>query len=77
MSQQLLTEIRKVNFTINNTHIYFDDNGDPRLGYDIVHWSTAGSTEGVQIERIGEYWPDGEIKVPLDLVREKASVTVR
>lgn len=62
---------------INNTHIYFDDNGDPRLGYDIVYWSTTGSTEGAQIKKIGEYWPDGEIKIPLDLVSDKVNVTVR
>lgn len=70
-------EIKKVNFTVNNTQIYFDANGDPNFGYDIVYWSMAESNQGTHIKTIGKYWPDGEIKIPLDLVREMVNVTVR
>lgn len=73
---QLLQEIQKVNITVNNTHVYFDANGDPSLGYDIVYWSTAQSEQGAHIETIGEYWPDGEIKIPRALVMSRSRVMV-
>lgn len=76
MLPQLLTEIKKVNFTVDNTHIVFDANGDPSLGYDIVYWSMVES-ESTHIETIGEYWPNGELKLPTDLVRKMHKVTVR
>lgn len=73
---QLLKEIQKVNFTVNNTHIYFDANGDPSLGYDIVHWTMGEAKEGAHIKTIGEYWPDGDIKIPNYLVLSKSSLMV-
>lgn len=76
-SPQLLKEIQKVNITVNNTRIYFDANGDPSLGYDIVYWSMAESQQGATIETVGEYWPDREIKIPNELVISKSSVMVR
>lgn len=75
-SLQLLQEIQKVNVTVNDTHVYFDANGDPSLGYDIVYWSMAESKQGAYIKQIGEYWPDGEIKIPNDIVVSKSSVMV-
>lgn len=48
-------KIKKVNITVNSTHIYFDANGNPSLGYDIVHWFMAESKEGAHIKTIGEY----------------------
>ncbi|XP_044133534.1 taste receptor type 1 member 1 [Bufo gargarizans] len=36
---QLLEYVKKVNFTLYNQSIYFDSNGDPSTGYDIVMWS--------------------------------------
>lgn len=75
-SLQLLKEIQKVNITVNNTHVHFDANGDPSLGYDIVYWSMAESKQGANIKTIGEYWPDRDIKIPNDLVISKSSVMV-
>lgn len=76
-SPQLLMEIQKVNITVNNTRVYFDANGDPSLGYDIVYWSMAESQQGASIETVGEYWPDREITIPNELVISKSSVMVR
>lgn len=73
-SRQLLQEIQKVNFTVNNTHVYFDANGDPSLGYDIVYWGM--SQQGARIKTIGEYWPGRQLQVPKDLVLSKSSVMV-
>ncbi|KAM9842984.1 G-protein coupled receptor family C group 6 member A-like [Aulostomus maculatus] len=71
---ELLAEIRRVNFTVNNTNIYFDDNGDPSLGYDVVYWDMT--SEQTHIETIGEYWPNGKIKLPDDLVIEMRKVMI-
>ncbi|KAM5140387.1 taste receptor type 1 member 1-like [Mantella aurantiaca] len=39
---QLLQHVKKVNFTLYNQSIFFDDNGDPAMGYDLVMWSWNG-----------------------------------
>ncbi|KAM4542860.1 G-protein coupled receptor family C group 6 member A-like [Odontesthes bonariensis] len=71
---ELLKEIEKVNFTVDGTRIYFKD-GDPSLGYDIVYWNM--SKEVTQIQDIGEYWPNGTIKLDEGLSRSmKVEVTV-
>ncbi len=78
MSPQLLKEIRKVNLTVNSTHIFFDRNGDPSLGYDILQWTMSKSNQSTHIKTIAEYWPDGNItNLGEDLVKEKTNVTVR
>uniref|UniRef100_A0A3P8R9U7 G-protein coupled receptors family 3 profile domain-containing protein n=1 Tax=Astatotilapia calliptera TaxID=8154 RepID=A0A3P8R9U7_ASTCA len=58
---ELLSEIQKVNFTENNTQIYFDSDGDPSLGYDIVYWNRSDCNKSMIIQTIGEYSPDGKI----------------
>uniref|UniRef100_A0A3B4V6V0 G-protein coupled receptor family C group 6 member A-like n=1 Tax=Seriola dumerili TaxID=41447 RepID=A0A3B4V6V0_SERDU len=55
-ASELLKEIQKVNFTVNSTHIFFNTNGDPNLGYDIVYWHMDISTRRIHIKTIGEYW---------------------
>lgn len=74
--QQLLAEIRKVNLTIDGTSIYFDENGDPNRGYDILYWNMSGNAEGANIMKIGEYWPGGNIKFPQDLLQKRVNMTV-
>ncbi|NWV14543.1 TS1R1 protein, partial [Ptilonorhynchus violaceus] len=39
---QLLQKIRQVNFTLYNSEISFDANGDIRKGYDIIMWKWSG-----------------------------------
>ncbi|XP_048374576.1 taste receptor type 1 member 1 [Sphaerodactylus townsendi] len=39
---QLLKEIKKANFSVKGRQIYFDSNGDPLTGYDLVLWKWAG-----------------------------------
>ncbi|XP_072281417.1 taste receptor type 1 member 1-like [Pyxicephalus adspersus] len=36
---QLLQHVKKVNFTLYNQSIFFDGNGDPATGYDIIMWT--------------------------------------
>ncbi|KAM4625915.1 G-protein coupled receptor family C group 6 member A-like [Polymixia lowei] len=72
---ELLNEIKQVNFTVDNiTHIFFDVNGDPSIGYDIMEWDMTDSEQ--PIKPIGVYWPSGNIKLPDDLVQKMHTVTV-
>ncbi|XP_061700332.1 G-protein coupled receptor family C group 6 member A-like [Syngnathoides biaculeatus] len=71
---ELLTEIKKVNLTLGQTHFYFDSYGDPCLGYDVLYWDTAAKTQHEHIKIIGEYWPNGTIAVPRDMVLKMQSV---
>uniref|UniRef100_A0A3B5AXX1 G-protein coupled receptor family C group 6 member A-like n=1 Tax=Stegastes partitus TaxID=144197 RepID=A0A3B5AXX1_9TELE len=76
---ELLMEIKKVNCTIDTTHIFFNSEGDPSLGYDIVYWNMSESMQLSQIETIGEYLPDrpnGTITIPDDLRSKMENVTV-
>lgn len=75
--QQLLTEIKKVNLTVDNKPLYFDENGDPNRGYDILYWNMTGATDGANIIQIGQYWPGEKIKFPQDLLRKRINMTVR
>lgn len=68
VSQQLLEEIKNVNFCVNETHIKFDKNGDPRIGYDIMHWEINSTTQHAEIKSVGQYWPDENITFPDYLV---------
>ncbi|KAM9341234.1 G-protein coupled receptor family C group 6 member A-like [Symphorus nematophorus] len=75
-ASELLMEIKKVNFTVNTTHMYFDHYGDPSLGYDIVYWNMTESKQRVHIQTIGEYWPNRKLQVPDDFVGKKGNATV-
>ncbi|XP_060115139.1 taste receptor type 1 member 1 [Heteronotia binoei] len=41
---QLLKEMKEVNFSVKGRQIYFDSNGDPLTGYDLVQWKWANQT---------------------------------
>lgn len=45
---QVLTGLRKSNFTLLNQSIQFDDNGDPKFGsYSVVFWNHNGDAEEI------------------------------
>ncbi|XP_030078008.1 taste receptor type 1 member 3 [Microcaecilia unicolor] len=50
---QLLKEVKKVNFTHNNASFFFDENGNPNAGYEILTWTTG--KKGAPVTVIGEY----------------------
>lgn len=51
MCLQVLTELRKSNFTLLNQTVQFDENGEPMFGpYAIVFWDHDGS-----IREVGYY----------------------
>ncbi|XP_030575485.1 G-protein coupled receptor family C group 6 member A-like [Archocentrus centrarchus] len=72
-ASELLSEIQKVNFT---THLFFNSDGDPSLGYDIIYWNMSNFKQGATLETIGEYCPDGKISVPLYLFKNLINYTV-
>ncbi|CAK6963507.1 putative extracellular calcium-sensing receptor-like [Scomber scombrus] len=59
-STQVLTQLKKVNFSQNGYHLSFDANGDPVAMYELVNWqkSKSGSFEVVTV---GHY--DGSLPV--------------
>uniref|UniRef100_A0A3Q2QFX2 G-protein coupled receptors family 3 profile domain-containing protein n=1 Tax=Fundulus heteroclitus TaxID=8078 RepID=A0A3Q2QFX2_FUNHE len=69
-------KIRKVNISVDNTNIYFNKNGDPSLGYDMVFWNPSKSKEGDDIRKIGEYWPNEKITFHEDFSQWRKKDTV-
>lgn len=65
-------EIKRVNFTENNKPFFFNSNGNPNLGYDIMYWNMSASQQIMQC--VGEYWPEKQIKVDDDLVRDNSTM---
>ncbi|KAM7412241.1 hypothetical protein PAMA_021943 [Pampus argenteus] len=53
---QLLPMLKKVRFSLDNTSVYFDMNGDPPTGYDIVTWVWRGKDWSVRV--VGSFNPD-------------------
>ncbi|KAL6482880.1 hypothetical protein MHYP_G00077520 [Metynnis hypsauchen] len=53
---QLLQSLKRVRFTVRNTSVYFDKNGDPPTGYDIVTWTWKGKAWSCRV--VGAYSPD-------------------
>nr|XP_033777271.1 taste receptor type 1 member 3 [Geotrypetes seraphini] len=52
-SWQLLKGIKEVNFTVLNTTFYFDENGSPNIGYDVVTWIHKGKE--LSVDKISQY----------------------
>ncbi|XP_076597985.1 taste receptor type 1 member 1 [Chaetodon auriga] len=57
---ELLLWLKKVRFSLGNTSVYFDMNGDPPTGYDIICWIWRGTHWSIR--EVGSFSPD-----PIDL----------
>lgn len=53
---QLLLSLKKVQFSLENTSVSFDANGNPPTGYDIVTWIWRGSKWSLRV--VGSFTPD-------------------
>ncbi|XP_013857143.1 taste receptor type 1 member 1 [Austrofundulus limnaeus] len=53
---ELLPLLQKVRFSLYNTSVYFDINGDPLTGYDIVSWIWRGTQWSLRV--VGSFTPD-------------------
>lgn len=53
---QLLSWLKEVRFSLHNTSVYFDVNGDPPTVYDIVSWVWRGTDWSVRV--VGSFSPD-------------------
>ncbi|KAM6976926.1 taste receptor type 1 member 1 [Aplochiton taeniatus] len=53
---QLLSWLKKVRFNVGSTSVYFDENGDPATGYDIVTWVWRGSRWSLRV--VGSFTSD-------------------
>ncbi|MEQ2233375.1 hypothetical protein ILYODFUR_021079, partial [Ilyodon furcidens] len=85
-SNQIFSELKKINFSQNGYHVSFDANGEPVAAYEVVNWQTneSGSTEVVTV---GSYdaslpvgkqfhinrnitWMEGGSRVPVSVCSE-------
>lgn len=57
---QLLQWLKQVRFSLGNTSVHFDANGDPPTGYDIISWIWRGTQWSFR--KVGSFSPD-----PIDL----------
>ena len=59
---QVLTQLKKVNFSQNGYHVSFDANGDPVAMYELVNWqkSKSGSFEVVTVGHYDASLPVGQ-----------------
>ncbi|XP_075993710.1 G-protein coupled receptor family C group 6 member A-like [Genypterus blacodes] len=73
-ASEFLTEIHSINVTVNSTRIWFDANGDPSIGYDILQWNLAGPKHSKT--NIGVYWPSGRMELSGDLIRKMRNSNV-
>lgn len=53
---QLLSRLKQVRFLMANTSVYFDSNGDPPTGYDIISWVWRGMEWSVRV--VGSFTPN-------------------
>ncbi|KAM8768483.1 extracellular calcium-sensing receptor-like [Acanthopagrus schlegelii] len=61
-SKQVLTQLKKLNFTKNGYDVSFDANGDPVARYELVNWqkSESGSIEMVTVGHYDASLPEGQ-----------------
>ncbi|XP_075331734.1 taste receptor type 1 member 1 [Odontesthes bonariensis] len=53
---ELLPLLKQVRFSLGNSSVYFDVNGDPPTGYDIVSWVWRGTEWSLRV--VGSFTPD-------------------
>ncbi|XP_038578860.1 taste receptor type 1 member 1 [Micropterus salmoides] len=53
---EILLRLKQVRFSLDNTSVYFDANGNPPEGYDIVTWVWRGTQWSVR--QVGSFRPD-------------------
>uniref|UniRef100_A0A3Q3AYU8 Taste receptor, type 1, member 1 n=1 Tax=Kryptolebias marmoratus TaxID=37003 RepID=A0A3Q3AYU8_KRYMA len=53
---ELLPLLSQVRFSLDNSSVYFDMNGDPPTGYDIVSWIWRGTEWSLRV--VGSFTPD-------------------
>ncbi|XP_054598204.1 extracellular calcium-sensing receptor-like [Nothobranchius furzeri] len=92
-SKQVLTELKKVNFTRNGYPVSFDANGDPVAFYELVNWQKSESGV-IELVTVGYYdaslpkgqefrinrnitWMDYKTKVPVSVCSESCSPGTR
>nr|XP_020476217.1 taste receptor type 1 member 2 [Monopterus albus] len=52
---ELLSRLKEVRFLLGNTSVYFDANGDPPTGYDIISWIWRGTDWSLRL--VGSFSP--------------------
>ncbi|XP_041658004.1 extracellular calcium-sensing receptor-like [Cheilinus undulatus] len=82
-TQQVLTQLKKVNFSRNGYQVSFDANGDPVAMYELVNWQRSASG-GLEFVTVGHYdaslqvgeefqinrdvtWMEGSTQVPVSM----------
>ncbi|XP_017297098.2 extracellular calcium-sensing receptor-like [Kryptolebias marmoratus] len=82
-SKQVLSELKKVKFSLNGYTVSFDANGDPVAFYELVNWQKSES-EVIEVVTVGYYdaslpqgqefqinknltWMEGETQVPVSV----------
>ncbi|XP_032377484.1 taste receptor type 1 member 1 [Etheostoma spectabile] len=63
---ELLSWLKKVRFSLRNTSVYFNIDGDPPTGYDIVSWVWRGTDWSLSV--VGSFNPD---PITLTVVADK------
>lgn len=53
---KVLWWLKEVQFSVANTSVYFDMNGDPPTGYDIVSWVWRGTDWSLRV--VGSFSPN-------------------
>ncbi|XP_078102113.1 extracellular calcium-sensing receptor-like [Sander vitreus] len=82
-SKEVLTQLKKVNFSRNGYDVLFDANGDPVAQYELVNWQKSESGS-IKLVTVGQYdaslpvgqkfqinrnltWVDGATQVPVSV----------
>ena len=64
--RDVLHYLKKVNFTTEVSHVFFDDNGDSTASYHIINYRTDNETGG-RVETVGT-WEEGNLQLNTSLI---------